>query len=131
MAIACQPVRSLNIKSRFFSLLILTIGGHLDPFGVKGAPVNGSNDMYEVGDLSSLFGSFAGKTSVSFKKFSHNLQLLGRFGVLGRSLVIHATDGSRWKCADILPMAPGTKKMTAVANFVGKFEGSVKFVSSA
>eukprot|EP00118_Oscarella_pearsei_P002760 m.11490 g.11490 ORF g.11490 m.11490 type:complete len:745 (+) comp23428_c0_seq1:1429-3663(+) len=107
----------------------MTTGGHMNPFGIKGTPQNGSADMYEVGDLSGIFGKFSGKNHVVFQKFSSNLKLTGRFGVLGRSIVIHSDkDGSRWQCANIVPMAPGTKKLTSLAKFVGKFEGMVKMI---
>ncbi|KAK9539887.1 hypothetical protein VZT92_002373 [Zoarces viviparus] len=83
------------------------VGGHWNPFSVNTSnPTypNGpgsTHDMYEIGDLSNKHMSLAGKneTDVMFTDF--NLPLFGPNSIVGRSVVIHQTDGARYVCASI------------------------------
>ncbi|XP_059187093.1 uncharacterized protein cusr [Centropristis striata] len=83
------------------------VGGHWNPFRVNTNDpayprVPGStHDMYEIGDLSAKHMSLAGKneTDAMFTDFS--LPLFGQNSIVGRSVVIHQTDGARYVCASI------------------------------
>lgn len=83
------------------------VGGHWNPFNVNTSAASYPNgpgqthDMYEVGDLSNKHLSLAGKDEAeeSFKDF--HLPLFGLNSIVGRSVVIHKTDGSRYACTSI------------------------------
>ncbi|XP_047435591.1 uncharacterized protein cusr [Mugil cephalus] len=83
------------------------VGGHWNPFRVNtSAPTypNGpgsTHDMYEAGDLSSKHMSLAGLNELDAEFSDFNLPLFGRNSIVGRSVVIHVTDGSRIACASI------------------------------
>ena len=112
-------------------------GAHFNPFNVTKSPTasRGSDDQYEVGDLSSLFGSLKNRTSVSFHRFAPNLKC---DKILGRSIVIHYTGGKRWQCATLEPVLPGESdtretewiKHSGIAHFTDYHDGYVKLVSS-
>jgi hypothetical protein len=76
----------------------------------------------------------AGQKSVEFHRFAPNVYCEQ---ILGRSIVIHYTNGDRWQCASLEPvLADGTDpdevewtRHSAVAHFVGYHEGYVKLVS--
>ena len=74
-------------------------GGHFDP---SGADYAGSEapPPYEYGDLSGKHGTLTQGTTLSFLSDA-TLPLSGSMSVLGRSIVIHKADGSRWACATI------------------------------
>lgn len=51
---------------------------------------------------------------------------------VGRSIVIHKSDGSRWKCADTVwdsDSMNGTL-FEATAEFTGDIQGEIRFVST-
>ncbi|KAM7393898.1 hypothetical protein PAMP_020734 [Pampus punctatissimus] len=83
------------------------VGGHWNPFGInKNDPtypeVPGStHDKYEIGDLSAKHMSLASQndSDIVFRDF--NLPLFGQHSIVGRSVVIHQTDGARYVCASI------------------------------
>ncbi|CAJ1053226.1 hypothetical protein EPR50_G00014820 [Xyrichtys novacula] len=83
------------------------VGGHLNPFNVNtSSPTypNGpgsSHDMYEIGDLSNKHMSLAGKNEVEMSFKDYHLPLFGQNSIVGRSVVIHLLDGSRYACASI------------------------------
>ncbi|CAI9738845.1 XP_029649477.2uncharacterized protein LOC115223173 [Octopus vulgaris] len=81
------------------------IAGHWNPFQVKKSesppPGNGTNDQYEVGDLSGKFGKLNGRDSFSEVYWDWNLPLFEEYSIIGRSFVVHRTDGSRWFCANV------------------------------
>ena len=111
-----------------------TTGGHFNPFNIQyqSNAMNGSSDQFEVGDLSGLFGSLERDEAV-FTTFSRNLLSEGLHGILGRSIVIHHKDQSRWQCATLEPLPPhgqAVTKYTAEARFDGNYEGYVKLVST-
>lgn len=83
-------------------------GGHLNPTNIKeklpakSAPF----DKYEIGDLAGKHGPMtrvAGEQDLYKGSFvDPTLQLNGPNGIIGRSIVIHKSDGGkRWVCASI------------------------------
>ena len=71
-------------------------------------PSLGTNDEYEIGDLSGKYGSMLNLTSYNEKHIDYNLPLFGKNSIQGRSMVIHKmkTMGSmRWVCADVHQVA--------------------------
>ncbi|XP_061625414.1 uncharacterized protein cusr [Phyllopteryx taeniolatus] len=83
------------------------VGGHWNPFGINtSAPTyptgpGSTHDLYEVGDLGSKHMSLATKNEVTMTFEDFNLPLFGRNSIVGRSIVIHLTDGARYVCASI------------------------------
>ena len=87
-------------------------GGHFDP---AGADYTGSEapPPYEYGDLSGKWGKLNAPSLIGANDLFVNtgrgfvsdstLPLSGSMSVLGRSIVIHRTDGTRWACADLSP----------------------------
>ena len=76
-------------------LLILTRRFHLFLLG--------TNDEYEIGDLSGKYGSFHNYTYYNKKHVDFNLPLFGKNSIHGRSIVIHkmkVMGSGRWVCAD-------------------------------
>ena len=55
----------------------------------------------------------------------------GLNSVVGRSIVIHKSDGARWKCSNTVWdwEAMNGSLYEAVAQFSGEIEGEIKFVS--
>lgn len=111
----------------------LSTGGHYNPYNVgkSHSPTTGlgSYDQYEVGDLSGLFGSLKEKSAVSFTRFDANVRC---DDILGRSVVIHRGDKSRWQCATFEPLKPDgftLRRHSAQATFTGKTEGYIRLVS--
>uniref|UniRef100_A0A3P8R6A9 Superoxide dismutase copper/zinc binding domain-containing protein n=1 Tax=Astatotilapia calliptera TaxID=8154 RepID=A0A3P8R6A9_ASTCA len=96
------PVRSLTNRCSNDR-----IGDHWNPFSLnRSSPtyprVPGStHDMYEVGDLSAKHGSIAGKNMVDMTFTDFNLPLFGKNSIVGRSVVIHQPNGSRFACMSI------------------------------
>ncbi|KAI9226531.1 MAG: superoxide dismutase [Piptocephalis tieghemiana] len=97
-------------------------GGHWDPYGVN---VNQATYLCnpldpaktcEVGDLSGKFGKLPPTTNNGTKNAQDSqvngtdtqIVLDGERGIIGRSIVIHAINGSRIGCADIIPGASMT-----------------------
>uniref|UniRef100_UPI003AAF091C uncharacterized protein cusr n=1 Tax=Centroberyx gerrardi TaxID=166262 RepID=UPI003AAF091C len=83
------------------------LGGHWNPFGIDVRDptyprVPGStHDRYELGDLSSKHMSLEGKNETDTVFTDFNLPLFGQNSIVGRSIVIHQLDGSRYVCACI------------------------------
>lgn len=83
------------------------VGGHWNPFGIDTKnpsypKVPGStHDRYEVGDLSAKHMSLTGKNNSNMVFTDFSLPLFGQNSIVGRSVVIHQTDGSRYVCASI------------------------------
>lgn len=83
------------------------VGGHWNPFKLNtSAPTypSGSgqtHDMYEIGDLSNKHMFLAGKNDSEGTFKDYNLPLFGQNSIVGRSVVIHRTDGSRFACTSI------------------------------
>ncbi|KAE8578534.1 hypothetical protein XENTR_v10023630 [Xenopus tropicalis] len=106
------------------------IKGHFNPFGVNvstSPPAgNGTDDEYEVGDISGRRGLLVGKDSLVKQFIDMNFPLSGTHSILGRSLVIHYTNGSRMQCANVLPeLKFGGDYIRAQAKFNGSISGSI------
>ncbi|XP_075034865.1 uncharacterized protein LOC142097151 isoform X2 [Mixophyes fleayi] len=106
------------------------IRGHFNPFNVNvsTSPTagNGTDDEYEVGDISGRQGSLANRDTMSKQFTDMNLPLSGTNSVLGRSLVIHYANGSRMQCASFLPHLPSDGEwVRAAAEFSGKITGRI------
>lgn len=99
------------------------------------SPANGtgSDDQYEVGDLSGRYGNpLNGQTSVGVTEMDSNLPLRGPLSVVGRSIVIHKADSSRWLCGNIVEDTTITKGVMykAKATFSnGTIQGTITLVS--
>lgn len=106
------------------------LGGHWNPFGINVSDPSypkgpgSTHDKYEIGDLSGKHMSLAGKNDshMVFKDF--NLPLFGPNSIVGRSVVIHQTDGSRYVCASI--SYPG-EVVVARATFRSPVVGEIWF----
>lgn len=83
------------------------VGGHWNPFGLNTDDLSypkvpgSTHDMYEIGDLSAKHMSLAGKDKVDMVFKDFNLPLFGQNSIVGRSVVIHKTDGARYVCGSI------------------------------
>lgn len=77
-----------------------TVSGHLNPYNKNvsdpsyPAPDTSTDDMYEVGDLSSKHGTLEALQNISTTYTDFNLPLFGQKGIIGRSLVIHRNDAT-------------------------------------
>lgn len=90
------------------------LGGHWNPFGIDTSssppPGSGTDDEYEIGDLSGKYGSLLNLTSYSEEHIDYNLPLFGKNSIHGRSIVIHkmkTMGGLRWVCADVRQVMEG------------------------
>lgn len=106
------------------------VGGHWNPFGINTSDplypkVPGStHDKYEMGDLSSKHMSLVGKNTVDMVFTDFNLPLFGHNSIIGRSVVIHQTDSSRYVCTSI--SYPG-EVVVARATFRSPVVGDIWF----
>lgn len=113
------------------------VGGHFNPFevDVNTSPANGtgSDDQYEIGDLSGRYGNpLDGQNSVDVSELDTNVPLRGPLSVVGRSIVIHKADSSRWLCGTIMEDTSVTKgeMYMAKATFSeGDIQGTITLVS--
>jgi len=102
----------LNILKTFFSLLTLFIS-------------TGTDDEYEIGDLSGKYGSFLNLTTYNENHTDYNLPLFGVNSIQGRSVVIHLQKikdkNMRWVCNNLVPVVEKQTSyvMKATANFTG------------
>ena len=83
-----------------------SVGGHFDPFMASSRPdystrCSANQSLCEVGDLSGKFGQFNASTLVTLTFTDNNLPLYGVHSIVGRSVVIHRSNGARWVCANI------------------------------
>ena len=82
-----------------------SVGGHFDPFMASRSDysIRCSNNasFCEVGDLSGKFGRFNASSLVTVTFTDNNLSLYGVHSIVGRSVVIHRSNGARWVCANI------------------------------
>ncbi|KTF72519.1 hypothetical protein cypCar_00041928 [Cyprinus carpio] len=106
------------------------LGGHWNPFNVNTqAPVypppkGSTHDLFEVGDLSAKHGSLEESNNFQATFTDWNLPLFGRNSIVGRSVVIHLPNGTRFACASI--GYPG-EVTVAKAAFRGLVVGTVLF----
>ena len=110
-------------------------GPHYDPTG-RFAEAGDDYDMVcntsaplmcEAGDLSGKFGPLR-QGDFSFIDSDPILQLSGRYGIVGRSVVVHAADGTRIACANIILQNDSPRIF--VATFVGPVAGTIYFRQS-
>ena len=77
-------------------------GGHFNPLNVPaGACSPATPNLCEMGDLSGKHGELLNLVTADWTKYDSYLPLSGTNSIIGRSVVIHKPDGSRWVCADI------------------------------
>ena len=101
-------------------------GGHYDPL-----VADYSAGEFEIGDLSGKWGFLMAPSLVNANDAfvgtgqgyvtDNELPLSGEYSSLGRSIVIHRTDGSRWACADLAP-----RSYTATFNVLSGPEGYIE-----
>lgn len=113
-------------------------GGHFDPSDRFSAATNYSNDcsertplQCEAGDLSGKFGCLVTAPTagiVSYMSNDNELQLQGRYNIIGRSVVIHNRDNSRLACGNIV--IDDDEANILVATFVSPIAGSIYFRQS-
>ncbi|XP_060076592.1 uncharacterized protein LOC132556215 isoform X2 [Ylistrum balloti] len=104
------------------------VGGHYNPLSVTGSPTNKTDDMYEIGDLSGKYNHMLdGKSSVVWNGIDTNLPIRGTHSVVGRSVVVHFDNGTRWKCGNIVEDTDtsGSQMFTAKATFKGEVVGNI------
>lgn len=112
-------------------------GGHLNPFDVNAtaspAPGQGTQDEYEVGDLSGKFGRFTGMTTAVGTYTDNNLPLRGLFSSIGRAMVIHKElENTRWVCGNIeedTSVTGGRIHRAKVVFTTGVIRGEIEMVS--
>ena len=92
-----------------------SVGGHFNPRGVVGTCNSSNPSTCEVGDLSGKHGNFSSLETVTTSYSDSTIVLSGVETIVGRSIVIHKSDASRWVCANIkwkdpavAPTAPPT-----------------------
>ncbi|KAF6723842.1 Cell surface superoxide dismutase [Cu-Zn] 6 [Oryzias melastigma] len=105
--------------------------GHFNPlaWNVSNSPLPGvgSVDQYEVGDISGKFGMLTGRTSFDAVYEDPSMPLTGPYSIVGRSLVIHHTNSTRLRCADIIAnTSTGGQLITSKAVFNGSVAGTVQ-----
>lgn len=124
------PVPSVRTSNKESLCSNENVGGHWNPFKIKTADPTypkgpgSTHDKYEVGDLSTRHVSLTdmNDTDVMFTDF--NLPLFGQNSIVGRSVVIHQTDGSRYVCSSI--SYPG-KVVVGRARFQSHVVGEIWF----
>nr|ALK82329.1 copper/zinc superoxide dismutase [Pinctada fucata] len=108
------------------------VSGHYNPFDVdiKNSPPagKGTEDQYELGDLSGKYGKLDNSNNFVKSFTDNNLPLFGIYSIIGRSVVIHRKDGSRWICSTIVP--EGTLIRT-VATFKSPVIGRIVMMQDA
>ena len=83
-------------------------------FNVSTPFLIGTNDQYEIGDLSGKYGTFLNLTTYTGKQLDYNLPLFGKNSIQGRSVVIHkmkVMNSMRWVCADVHQKVAEDEKM--------------------
>ncbi|KAL4232370.1 hypothetical protein ACF0H5_009938 [Mactra antiquata] len=103
------------------------VGGHLKPFnGPFPGPSGGTQDQFEVGDLSGKFGSLSGASYVT-NVVDMTLPMEGPHSLVGRSVVIHKNDdkATRWACGNILDTTAGSSVVEHRATFDGDITGYI------
>ncbi|OXA38086.1 uncharacterized protein LOC110862045 [Folsomia candida] len=79
------------------------VGGHFNPFNVTKSPLRGTQDQYEVGDLSGKFDKLRDLNAFDKEYNDTNMELIAPLSVLGRSIVLHKKDRNlRYACADVV-----------------------------
>uniref|UniRef100_A0A3Q3GUV1 Superoxide dismutase copper/zinc binding domain-containing protein n=1 Tax=Kryptolebias marmoratus TaxID=37003 RepID=A0A3Q3GUV1_KRYMA len=108
--------------------------GHYNPlaWNVSNSPPpgDGTVDQYEIGDISGKFGTLTGQDDFSRVYMDPNMPLTGPYSIVGRSVVVHYTNGSRWlmiKCGAVNTTKHTGGKKTIIKginqNYTHKKEG--------
>lgn len=108
------------------------VGGHLNPFGAPfPGPSVGTQDEYEVGDLSGKFDPLSGGAFVA-NYVDMTLLMDGPHSIVGRSVVLHRNDeaATRWACGNLKEVTPGVSLVEHVAHFNGEVKGVIYLVCS-
>lgn len=106
------------------------VGGHWNPFDVDTQPSvyppppGSTHDQYEIGDLSSRHGSLSNADNIQVSFTDWNLPLFGQNSIVGRSVVLHQPEGTRFICSSI--GYPG-EVITARAIFQSPVVGTILF----
>ena len=108
------------------------VGGHYDPFAVRSNP-NYATDCNpdnrtacEVGDLTGKFGQLQNGSSDNTDD-TGLLDLGGRRGIVGRSIVIHDSTGANFVCATIRSIREleGAAVVTLSSTFISPLAGTI------
>ncbi|XP_038678163.1 uncharacterized protein cusr [Scyliorhinus canicula] len=107
-----------------------SVEGRYNPFYVNGPlspePGRGTVDQYEVGDISGKFGTLNELNILNAKYMDMNMPLFGPHSIVGRSLVIYSTNGSRSRCANLQAVkASDGEYIRAKAEFNGMVSGTI------
>lgn len=105
--------------------------GHYNPLdfniSTSPAPGNGTVDQYEIGDISGKFGLLTNQDNFDAVYMDPFMPLMRSFSVIGRSIVVHYTNGSRMRCANISAVQDTDGQwIIARAHFTGTVTGSVR-----
>ncbi|XP_010780710.1 uncharacterized protein cusr [Notothenia coriiceps] len=105
--------------------------GHYNPlaWNISNSPPPGTGtvDQYELGDFRGKFGTLHGLNEVQAVYNDPDLPLTGPYSIDGRSLLIHYSNGSRMRCADIsADRDTDGQWIIAKAVFSGSVDGTVK-----
>ena len=110
------------------------VGGPYDPAGVGTDPnyiamCAQSAASCEIGDLSGKFGNFPSAASISETYEDPRLDLFGVYSIIGRSIVIHFENASRWVCANIREDMSGDSMPTELlySPYRNEFVGNIYF----
>ncbi|XP_061778731.2 uncharacterized protein cusr [Nerophis lumbriciformis] len=109
------------------------IMGHYNPLSVNisesPSPGTGTVDQYEIGDLSGKFGLLTDLSQSEEVFIDSNLPLTGPHSIVGRSVVIHYTNGSRLQCVTVsADRNTDGEWVNATAVFSGSVNGTVQLV---
>ncbi|XP_062420638.1 uncharacterized protein cusr isoform X2 [Pungitius pungitius] len=104
--------------------------GHYNPlaFNTSSSPPAGTGtvDQYEIGDISGKFGTLNGLNQSEAVYMDPDMPLTGPYSIVGRSLVVHYTNGSRLRCADLsADRDTDGQWVVATAVFNGRVTGTV------
>ena len=110
-----------------------SVGGHFDPFMASSRPdystrcSTTNRSLCEVGDLSGKFGDLTPNNSPNRFHIDAYLPLYGVHSIVGRSVVIHRSNGARWVCANIEYPSDVT---VAYSPFRASLIGNIFFIES-
>ncbi|MEQ2256100.1 hypothetical protein ILYODFUR_020848, partial [Ilyodon furcidens] len=104
--------------------------GHFNPLAwntsSSPSPGVGTVDQYEIGDISGKFGMLNGQNDFKAVYEDPNMPLTGPYSIVGRSVVVHYTNGSRMRCADVsVDRNTGGQWTLAKATFNGTVTGTI------
>ncbi|XP_037782115.1 uncharacterized protein LOC119578625 [Penaeus monodon] len=111
-------------KELQFPCAASTTLGHYNPLNITPSdsppPDQGTDDLYEAGDLAGKYGTLEGLTWKKDFYNDSNLHLFGSTSIMGRSIVIHKREkNARWFCGSIgWGYSPAeARQVSAIASF--------------